>query len=435
MTESSSEQPRLLRSLVLIVIMIAGAAGVASCLYVFRTKPPRRELAAPPPLVESVVVEAENIVEWFLGYGTAGPDRRANVAAEVSGTVLERLGDLEAGTVVTTGQPLLRLDDREYRHLLEQAEALARADQAAVDELVAGARTLGKLIKTAEMELRVAEGEQRRVADLFERGLAAKKEYDFANLAYQQARRIQQGYQMELAQNGPRQARFLASKQSHEAHARLARLNMERCLITAPFAGAIESLAVDMGDRVSPGSVLLTLIDPSHVEIPIQLPAAVYDRVRVGALCRVRSESMPRVQWRGAVARVAPHADEQTRTFAVYVEVDNASQPHPLVPGAFVTAEVRGATYENRIAVQRSAIRDESVLVAEDGVARVRHVSVDRLVADRAVVTGDLRHGDRVINSHLNKLEDGSPVRIQTALSSSPVTPPGSEENPPESSP
>lgn len=435
MAESSSEQPRILRSIVLIGILIAGASGMASCLYAFRTTPPRRALAAPPPLVESVVVEAGDLVEWFLGYGTAGPDRRANVAAEVAGTILERVGGLEAGSVVAAGQPLLRLDDREYRYLLDQAEALVRADQAAVDELAVGAQTLARVIGTAEKELRVAEEEQRRVTDLFERGLAAKKEYDFAKLAYQQARRTLQGYQMELAQNGPRQARAVASKQSYEANARLARLNIERCQINAPFAGAIEALFVDVGDRVGPGSVLLTLIDAGHVEIPLQLPAAVYDRVSVGAFCNLRSESLPGVEWQGAVARVAPHADEQTRTFAVYVDVDNARQPQPLVPGTFVTADVRGATYHDRIAVQRGAIRDDRILVVEDGVTRARRVTVERLIADRAVVSGDLRNGDRIVLSHLAKLEDGSLVRTATALSSCPVTPSGAGDDPPESSP
>jgi RND family efflux transporter MFP subunit len=235
-------------------------------------------------------------------------------------------------------------------------------------------------------------------------------------LAYQQARRVVLGYEMELAKNEPRKARFRASRQSHEANARLAELNIDHCTIVAPFDGTIQTLSVEAGDHVVPGATLLTLIDPLRVEIPIQLPASVHPQVQIGATCRLTSEGMPGVKWSGSIARIAPSADEASRTFAVYVDVDNRRQVPPLMPGTFVTAEVRGETYVNRLAVPRGAIRNGRVLVAADGVVKVRHVTVERRIAERAVVAGDLRDGDTVILSHLNSLESDAPVRLQTAI-------------------
>jgi multidrug resistance efflux pump len=374
-------------------------------------------VVALPPLVDSVIVHREDVTEWLVGYGSALPDRSANLAAEVAATVVERVNDLEAGSTVQEGEPLIRLDDREYRHALDRARALAAVDQATIDELAAEAGALQGLRTTAEHELRVTANEKRRVADLFERNLAAKKEFDFANLAYQQARRILQGFEMQLARIGPRQERSEASRRSREAEAELAELNIKRCEISAPFSGAIQALLVDEGDRVGPGSPLLTLIDPSHVEIPIQLPASVYAHVAPGAPCRLRCESMPGIAWQGQVERISPLVDERTRTFSVYLDVDNTTQSQPLVPGAFVNAEVRGRAVSNRILVPRGAVRGGRILVAESGVVRERSVSVDRVIGDRAVVAGDIRDGEHVIVSHLSQLEDGSPVRPVTASS------------------
>ncbi len=428
MTDTTAGKAKVLRSIVLIFLLIGSGSGVAALLYVTRAQLAQRDIAVLPPVVDSVTVHREDVTEWFVGYGSVVPDRSVNLAAEVASAVVERVNNIEAGSVVGGGQLLIRLDDREYRHSLDRALALAAVDQATIDELEAEAHGLRGLHKAAEHELHVAADEKRRVADLFEQNLAAKKEFDFANLAYQQARRKLLGYEMELAKIGPRRERFEASKRGREAEAQLAGLNVERCAIKAPFGGTIETISVDQGDRVGPGSPLITLIDPSHVEIPVQLPGSVYDRVLVGDPCQLRSESMPGISWHGKVDRIAPSVDKRTRTFSVYLEVDNTRHSQALVPGTFVNARVHGRAVANRILVPRGAIRDGHVLVAEGGVARGRPVSVDRVIGERAVVEGDIPDGAHVIVSHLSQLEDGSPVRLHTASSPSPpaqLAPPG----------
>lgn len=410
----------MLRSILLITVLIGIGGALGGLLYTLRVEPPRRNVATLPPLVESVVVQAEEVVEWFPGYGTANAFRIANLSAEVAATVVERVGEIRAGSKVTEGQVLVRLDDRQYRRAYDRVKARADAEQASLDELSVEAKNLELLVKTAEQELRVARDERTRVAGLFERALAAKKEYDFASLAYQRARRVLQGYQRELAKTVPRRARLAASKRGYEADAALAQLNIERCEIRSPFAGHIGSLMVDVGDRVGPGSPVLTLVDSSLVEIPIQLRASVYDRVRISATCRVLLESMPDAPWGGEVARIAPAADQRTRTFAAYVVVDNAKQQQPLVPGMFVRAEVRGPVHPDGILVPRRAIRNGKVFVVENDTAQERLVTTERLIEDRALVNGGLRSGDRVILSHLDTLADGSPVRIRALSSAAP---------------
>ena len=84
-----------------------------------------------------------------------------------------------------------------------------------------------------------------------------------------------------------------------------------------------------------------------------------------------------------------------------------------LLPGTFVRAEVRGPVYPDRILVPRGAFREGRVLVVEQAKARARSVTPQLFIEDRAMISGDLRSGDRVILSHLDKLADGSPVRIR----------------------
>ncbi len=251
-----------------------------------------------------------------------------------------------------------------------------------------------------------------------------------------------QGYQRELARLTPRAARLKASILSYEAAASLAMLDIERCLVRAPFAGSVQSVLVDAGDRVAPGVVVVTLVDSAHIEIPLQLPAASYDSVSVGSLCDLVSESMPGVSWRGSIARLAPVVDERTRTFAAYVAVDNGTQPRRLIPGTFLRAVVEGRTFHGRLLVPRSAIREGRVYVLEDGRAKPRSVTTHRTIVDRVIIAEGLDAGDRVILAPLDLMTDGLPVRTDerpagsgktgtaSAQSVHPVTQSGSVKTP-----
>lgn len=490
---------RLVTSLILIVGVLGTGTGAAYWLYTLRSEPPRRDRVPLPPLVDTVVPRAEDVVERYVGYGTAAADRTAALSAEVAATVTERVGDIEAGSKVHDGQVLLRLADDEYRYAVVQAEALAAADAAEIDVLNAERAGLETLMQTARRELRVAADERARLSDLFERDQAHKKEYDFATLAYEQALRVLQAYEKDLAAIAPRIERARASQRSRDAEAARARLQVRRCTIVAPFAGTIHDIAVDAGDRVAPGTHLLTIVDASSVEVPIRLPLSVRSGVVIGARCRLATEHDDSAVWHGRVARIAPIADVDTRTFAVYIDVpmtvprrppnavsDALSNPAPverpqedsgvvskampgdaphtipgeakqnpthislppgdpgvasdgggrvarhvahvgsvdspspgtiadtapLMPGTFVRALVDGPAYAAALLVPRGAVRNGYVMVVENGLARRRRVTVEGVILDRMRVTGEVRSGDRVIISHLDRLLDGSPVRV-----------------------
>jgi multidrug efflux pump subunit AcrA (membrane-fusion protein) len=120
---------------------------------------------------------------------------------------------------------------------------------------------------------------------------------------------------------------------------------------------------------------------------------------------------MPGVSWQGQVKRIAPAASEATRTFELFVEVNNTEQVHELVPGFFVRAEIEGPTLTDVLVVPRGSVQQSKVFVYQNGQARKRGVQVARVLRDRSVVTG-IRSGDVVITSNLDALYEGAPVRL-----------------------
>lgn len=413
MSETESRSKRIWRSVLWIVVLLTVCGAIARGLYAARQTPPKREVATLLPLVETMTVQAQNVVEQFVGYGSAKVIHEAKIAAELFTTVVERVDDIRDGAVVTEGQVLFRLDSRQFRHASAQAEALAAAERASLDGLLVEEQGLARQVATAKQELRVARDERSRLTGLFEKELATKKEFDFSNLQYQQAQRIVQKYELQVSRLGPQRERYRATIRGYEEEAALARLNIDRCEIRAPFDAHVTSLHVDVGDYVGAGLVVATLVDPSRVEVAIHLPASIHDRVKPGANCRLTSESSTGSGWTGSIARVSATADAQTRTFAAYVVVDNSVQAQPLVPGVFVTATIEGPTHSDRILVPRRAVRGGRVFIIEGDHAKVCIVSVDRHIGDQAMVRGELKSGDRVILTRLDRLADGSPVRTR----------------------
>ena len=333
------------------------------------------------------------------------------ITAEVAGEVVEVADGLDDGSWVSDGQVILRLDDRQYLQQVERTAALAAELQAQLENLDVEKENIRKLIAIAQREVQVNEDELQRVTGLFERQQASSREFDFARLAYERSRRELQGLENQLDLIPPRRGALEASRRARQAEAELARLDVERCTISAPFAGQIHQLLVERGDRVLPGGALLRLIDPLRIEVPVELPVSVRPHVDVGAECVLEVDSMPGVQWAGRLNRVSSLADERSRTFPAYVEVDNTEQSTPLIAGYFVRAKVRGPLLRQVLAIPRGAVLGKTVFVVNGEQAHTREIQVDYLVGEWAVISGEIAPGDQVILTNLDVLYAGAPIR------------------------
>ena len=116
------------------------------------------------------------------------------------------------------------------------------------------ADNLATTIKIAERELRLAENEVNRVRGLIESEQAAGKELDDAKLVQERARRVLQGFRNELALIEPTKLQMAANVRASDSSAELAKLNIQRCTVRAPFAGGVDDVAVEKGERVGVGA-------------------------------------------------------------------------------------------------------------------------------------------------------------------------------------
>ena len=402
---------QIIVSLILIAVLLTAGMGITIGLVRTRPAPPTRDVSRPPLLVEAMMVQPQTVVEPIVAYGTARADRFARLSSQVVGEIVE-LGDwLKPGVEVRKGQVLLRLDEEEYAQRLASAQSRLEADRAQLAQLEVEGRNLDRLIAIARKELDIAQSDFDRIKALFEDGESHPREHDQYHRVLQQARSAHQVLDNRKALLPSRGAQWEANCRNRQAEVALAQLNLDRCRIAAPFDGRIDEVLVELGERVQLGRELVTLLNPDLIEVPLDLPASVRHRVRTGAACRLLVDSTDEVAWAGLVKRISPTASEATRTFKLYVEINNAEQTQRLVPGFFVRATVDGPTLEDVLIVPRGAIQQNRVFVYNAGEAHLRDVSVVRHLLDRTVVTG-LRPGEVVITSNLDTLYEGAAVRL-----------------------
>jgi hypothetical protein len=152
--------------------------------------------------------------------------------------------------------------------------------------------------------------------------------------------------------------------------------------------------------------VVARIVNPARIEIPLRIPASMRALAPMGA----RAEILMRDGGRridGIVARVAPEDDVATRTATVFVELDERTrdgresarptnttgQESPeaikmIAPGSFVEARIVAGHPIQRTVVPRRAIRDDFLLLVENGRVRPQRVSVDFAHAEPIPSTG-----------------------------------------------
>jgi RND family efflux transporter MFP subunit len=301
--------------------------------------------------------------------GPIQPSRRAELSAETGGqveAVLARPGD-----AVEEGSLLVRIDVEGLTLDLDLAESNLEATRS---------------------ELVLAEGQLDRARQLSERGVAAAASLDGVESSVQRLR----------AQLAVQQEQVRAAERA-----------LGGAAVEAPFDGIIATRSVEASNVVAPGSPLLSIVDLRRMEMRAAAPVAAGAALRPGQAVELRVDGIAGRSFEGIVDRIAPVAEEGTRTLTVFVLVDNAEGT--LLGGMFATGEIVTAEARDALAVPREAVRSEDghhVLVIEDGVLRRRDVSAGEEWGGGLVQVEGLEAGERVVTAALSGLEDGEPVEL-----------------------
>jgi multidrug efflux pump subunit AcrA (membrane-fusion protein) len=350
----------------------------------------------------------------------------------VSGRVLRVFKDV--GDRVGPGEPLLELDDVEYRLAVEQAQPAFEAElrKLKLPALPASDGAFEKHLPTvdavgeARANLKFAESELERCQREINGGVGSKQALDTCiNRVSVSAVRLQ------LAETDARvtlaNARRLKAALD-DARRKLAdtRLNAPspddwaewlRALgpTATPLKYAVAQKMVSAGETVQsmPVTNCYRLVIDHILKLGAAIPEKHAPEVAIGQTVEVRVEAHPNQVFTGAVARISPTTDAGNRTFGVVIVLRNGAGR--LKAGGFATADIvvrtdPVVTVPPEALVQFAGVN--KVFVADAGRARAVEVTIG--TRDKEwVEVGGLAAGTKVITSGQSQLVDGSPIRVR----------------------
>lgn len=401
--QSAGGPSRALGGAALGLALMAAACGTAN------GKTKESESASVPHIsIATAAVVRQPITRSLRVTGSLLADEQAEVSAETAGRVVST--PVERGTRVGQGDVLIALSREETESQVREAEANAAQIQARLALDASGTFDVERVpdVANAQAALALAESEYARIKKLLDERVVSQSEYDQRRTQVEAAR-----LQYESAKNSARQ--LVESLESARARVAMARKSLADTVVRAPFAGLVAERRVSIGDYVTRGTQVVTVVRIHPLRLELTVPEQFISQIRTGAPVALTVDAYPGQIFKGQVRFVSPslHADQRALTVEAIV-------PNPdgtLKPGFFVTAEIQQPESEPALLVPKSAIHTVT------GTSRVFVVHADRVeerVVNTGQTSGDLIEiikgvaADEVVAaSNVQQLSDGLQVTVE----------------------
>jgi RND family efflux transporter MFP subunit len=313
-------------------------------------------------------------------------EREVRRAVRLPGTVEARDSSLVAAEVEGL------VEDLEAR----EGETIRRGDPLAVlrkTNLELQAKQARGQLKEARARLDLAESNYERSRELRESGVISEREYDdaFSELAAWQGRIDSLAALIEQVE-----------------------VDLERCVIRAPFDGVVVEERTDVGQWISIGDPVAEVVALDRLEVRVDVAERYFPNLSTGTRASVSFESMPGIVIEAEVIAVIPRADPQARTFPVKVRIPNADRRigvGMLARVGLPLGEPYRATLVPKDALVAQGPRQVVYRIDGDGLAESVGVEVGRGLGSWIVVEGPLAPGARVVTRGNERLRPGQAVR------------------------
>ena len=420
-----------------LAIALALIAATALLVYALWPKHPKTTAAVEkPPTLEHVAGEAEE-------HSQEGAVEVSDEAAELIGVKVEAAvkGEIE-DTIATTGKALVspngqaiigaKVEGRAVQVTAEPGQSVKAGQVLVVVDSPQIADLRGQLLE-AEARLKLAEQNKARTAMSENRAavIQAKNRLDLAQTTLNRKRRLLElgavaGREVAEAETEYKNAKAEYEYQSsiqitREQQQALSEVEQTRAVVqrltqslaalganprgqggtislSSPIAGTVIDRHISVGQAVTSGSELLTVMNLSSVIIEAQLPESQAVRVRSGQRLTARLPGLPDRLFEGHVDSVGNAVDPQSRTVPVRARITNAGAvlKHQM---AVEVRIVSGERKEGVVVPVSALVQDEGITVVyvkEGNRYERRPVAVGTINYQSAEITGGVEAGEEI---------------------------------------
>jgi RND family efflux transporter MFP subunit len=379
---------------ILPVIIVLAAITSAIVAVLSLDKAEKKEAITILPKVEIFVAESVPLTVEAKSQGTVESRTETMLIAEVSGRIQSISNSFFAGGYFKKGDPLIEIDPIDYRGNLATAKS------------------------------RYAEAK-----------LAYEQEKALSEQAIEDWNELGKGEGSDLALRKPQLEMTKARLESANVGVEMAKRDLDRTIVRAPYDGRIREKFVDVGQMVSARQSQLTRIystDTAEIRLPIALNDIQYLDLPEAYSNTAQAISKPKVSisarfgnetftWDGVIDRTEGAIDSRTRLSYVVAQIDspyekkNGSNRPPLKVGLFIDAKIEGKRLPAAIKIPRQALRQDNTVYIVDKENRLRFKTVDVYKTDTewAIITDGLEDGDRICLTALEYAVMGMQLEIE----------------------
>lgn len=315
MTEmtKTTYKPRTLPFLILGVIILCVAIGI-TVKWIDQVEPrkPRPVVEKLPRVTLQTVTLSDNQAIFSAG-GFVNAKYSSRLSAEVSGQVLSVSPNFVVGNKVKKGDTLAKIDNKNYVAALANAKANLAT---------------------------------------------AKSHYAQEQARSRQARRDAKGLGVKTSALLLRKPQIAAAKSSVDnatAQLTLAKQNLAKTVIKAPFDAIIQSRHISVGDSVMGSSVVAQLVATDTFTVKLNLNSVLFNLVDIGNTVTL-TDTTSGEKYTAVINRFDPSIDKTTRTVGVYVDINHPlSGKKPLLLESYLQADIVGKTVPHSMWIDNQA--------------------------------------------------------------------------------
>ena len=396
----------------------------------------KSEQAAKP--VVSVTVGqsvSRDVPAFVLASGSLIADETSDIAPKTAGKVANVY--VNVGDFVASGKVIAKIDDKDARLRLAEAEASVKQAEVAVRsaETRLGLTPNGKFNSSAIPEVRVANANYEQVLAELRQAEANESRYrdlvesgDVAMVSYEQFRTNRDTARARVnAAKESLEAVINSAKQNNEA-IRSAQAGLEAArtqvdtakqavadtVVRAPFSGFISARQIAVGEYVTSSTPVATVLRSNPIKIQIQVAEADVPQIAIGRAVSIEVDAYKNRKFGGTVTSVNPALDAASRSAIVEAQIENSD--NALRAGMFATARIIRTGGSTGIFVPKSAVYNDQatqsfrVFVIQENVAKLRVVQLGREENDFFQIISGINADESVATSNLDQLYEGANV-------------------------
>ncbi len=382
-TEQSTMKSNKVKPVLLIFFVLSVTAILALVMFMLMPNEQKKENIKIIPDVEVIQIYPIDFVVPIKSQGVALPKTQINLAAEVSGKINFVADGFINGGTFNQGDVLLKIDPRDYQLAITRAKANVAAQLANLD------------LEQAKSDL-------------------AKNDWKKYG---------KKGKANALNLNLPQVASTKAALDGAKADLQLAKRNLEKTHITAPFSGVILNKMVGFGQFVGLGTFLASVASTEIAEIrmslsDVQLHNSGLDQFDGSQNVQViiTSEEAAGIQWIGKIASIEAQRDARTLFNYAIVEVAQpfSQQAVPLRFNTFVNVRLNGVTLHQVYPIERGNIMPGDKVKVLSPQSLLTHKKVEVIYADSEYkyISKGIDSDDKIITTGLSHIKVGDELKL-----------------------